>query len=213
VQSIRNIRNLLEDNGKEQKYLKTITRVGYKLESSAVSHIEDPEIEKRYAAKLSKPSAWVVVKAKSLESCSAPSTRGFNRLNYSLCGVFVFILVIFPYWYVNHSEHQPPVTIYKVFESEFLSLYWNDVQEGEKIAEKLTQFNNELLGQETGIKYIISRTQKVVSIVILRNGQEPLNKVFLLAGNDDKKAIIGHIKDEIRRYLLHQSDIKALDLE
>ena len=213
VQSIRNIRNLLEDNGKEQKYLKTITRVGYKLEPSAVSHIEDPEIEKRYAAKFAKPSASVVVEAKNLQSCPALSPRDFNRLNYPLCGVFVLILVIFPYWYLNQSDHRPPMTIYKVFESEFLSLYWNDVNEGERIAQRLSKFNRELLGREKDIKYIISRTQKIVSIVILRKGKEPLNRAFLLSGKDDKSFVIRHIKDEIRRYLLHSRELNISESE
>ena len=210
VQSVRNIRNLLEDNGKEQKYLKTIARVGYKLEASAVSYIEDPEIEKRYVTKLGEPDVLVAMKAKRGES---RSVGDFNRLNYSLCGVFVFILVVFPYWYLHQSERYPSATIYKVFESEFFSLYWNDVKEGERIAEKLSRFNKELFGRQKDIKYIISRTQRVVSIVILRKGQEPLNKVFLLNGNDDKKSVVRHIKDEIRQHLRHSNQIKAQDLK
>ncbi|TOF64260.1 transcriptional regulator, partial [Vibrio parahaemolyticus] len=39
TQSIRNIRNLIEDNGKHQLWLKTVAKVGYVLDSSIVEQL------------------------------------------------------------------------------------------------------------------------------------------------------------------------------
>ena len=88
---------MIEDDGKQQKYLKTVAKVGYKLESEAVSWLEDSDSKLDGQAHIFNGDQSG--KVESLEESSDKNTQytpGRNQIYIALGLVFIMIAALFP---------------------------------------------------------------------------------------------------------------------
>ncbi len=90
TQSIRNIRTLLGDNGKEQKWLKTVPKIGYVLDESIVHKISNESLSvDSYIEPLQKEAKLI----KEIQKNNIPRLkRWLNCTNNLSCGFKLTIL-------------------------------------------------------------------------------------------------------------------------
>ncbi|MFA0039051.1 transcriptional regulator [Vibrio chagasii] len=203
TQSISAIRTLIEDDGKQQKYLKTVAKVGYKLESEAVSWLEDRDSKSDSQDNLlTRESSG---KAESLEESTdknTPYTFGRNQIYIALGIVFIAIAVLFP---LVFTAKEPKLTSWlpltKMFSSEVLTVYCDNEEEAKVVAEGVTPLVSEEVKQGRLSRLILAHSQESLSIVILKPLAPPVNLVVLFESPQSTGDLVDMVKTELSRYV------------
>lgn len=203
TQSISAIRTLIEDDGKQQKYLKTVAKVGYKLESEAVSWLEDRDSKSDSQDNLlTRESSG---KAESLEESTdknTPYTFGRNQIYIALGIVFIAIAVLFP---LVFTAKEPKLTSWlpltKMFASEVLTVYCDNEEEAKVVAEGVTPLVSEEVKQGRLSRLILAHSQESLSIVILKPLAPPVNLVVLFESPQSTGDLVDMVKTELSRYV------------
>lgn len=203
TQSISAIRTLLEDNGKQQKYLKTVAKVGYKLESEAVSWLEDDDDKSDNQNNLlaGEPSG----KTESFEESSDKKTRftfGRNQIYIVLGCVFIAIAALFP---LVFNAKAPKLTSWlpltKMFSSEALTVYCDNEEEAKLVAKGVKLLVSQEVKQGRLSRLILAHSQESLSIVILKPLAPPVNLVVLFESPQSTDDLVGMVKAELSRYV------------
>lgn len=203
TQSISAIRTLIEDDGKQQKYLKTVAKVGYKLESEAVSWLEDSDSKSDSQDNLLIRESRG--KAESLEESTdknTPYTFGRNQIYIVLGIVFIAIAVLFP---LVFTAKEPKLTSWlpltKMFASEVLTVYCDNEEEAKVVAKGVTPLVSEEVKQGRLSRLILAHSQESLSIVILKPLAPPVNLVVLFESPQSTGDLVDMVKTELSRYV------------
>lgn len=203
TQSISAIRTLIEDDGKQQKYLKTVAKVGYKLEGEAVSWLEggNDRSNSHYTPLASQPSE----KAEPLEESVAKKIRhkfGRNQIYIALGFIFIAIAALFP---LVFTAKEPKLTSWlpltKMFSSEALTVYCDNKDEAKAVAKGLTSLVSEEVKQGRLSQLILAHSEESLSIVILKPLSPPVNLVVLFESPQSADALVDMVKAELSRYV------------
>ncbi|PQJ61040.1 transcriptional regulator [Vibrio chagasii] len=203
TQSISAIRTLIEDDGKQQKYLKTVAKVGYKLESEAVSWLEesDSQLDSQDHSLTGDPSG----KAGSFEDSTDKNTQhtcGRNQIYIALGLVFIVIAALFPLVFATKEPNLTswlPLT--KMFSSEALTVYSDNEEEAKVVAKGVTPLVSEEVKQGRLSRLILAHSQESLSIVILKPLAPPVNLVVLFESPQSTDDLVGMVNAELSRYV------------
>lgn len=213
TQAISNIRHLIEDNGKEQKYLKTISKVGYKLECAAVSIIEEQRDDNSYK---SLPTASSINNETTFTRSEHDSTTNDRKNNASAplwqlmlmrerlklfagC-TCIFIAILFLYIANKSDSKFESIVPNKVFDSPSLTLFWDDEEEGNALAQQLKPFISKIKTETSMKRLVLAHSKNAVSIIIISSLLEPVNIVLLLREQDNIDVICQLVKNKVEQY-------------
>lgn len=184
-QSIRIIRNILGDNGKEQKILKTVSKSGYMLEAEVVQEsITDKDLTKLEIQKGN-------IKTQCNEKKKTNYLSAFYITNiFIFCFFFIFIL-----GKTNLIKDQNEIL--RLYESNNLSVYSNHTKnEAVKINyNEIEKFAN---NNTCNISSIFILIGKNISYTIITSDNIIHNKVILIQDKDHLESfpILEDIKNE-----------------
>ncbi|KXO08995.1 Transcriptional activator ToxR [Moritella sp. JT01] len=216
AQAISNIRNVIDDNGKDQKHLKTIPKIGYKLDSCVVEIIDEPTfdstpIEEKAEGKILSPDTSEQEKNTHDTSNAAQRDVANHSIGnkYSWLHSWQFIsgviclLIAFIYPSIRkHDINAPDTTSIIVPEtitdSASLTMFWDNKERGEIVSLRLLPYIEELQKTHPPMRLVIMRVGNTLSLVILKEYLKPINVIFMLNSGDDVELITQLIKDEIQ---------------
>jgi len=202
TQSISAIRTLIQDDGKQQKYLKTVAKVGYKLESETVSWREDDDkSDNQDNLFAGEPSG----KSESFEESFEKKTRftfGRNRIFIVLGFIFIAIAALFP---LVFTAKEPKLTSWlpltKMFSNEALTVYCDNEEEAKLVAKGVNPLVSRGVKQGRLSRLILAHSQESLSIVILKPLAPPVNLVVLFESPQSTDDLVGMVKAELSRYV------------
>lgn len=214
TQAISNIRNVIDDNGKDQKHLKTITKVGYKLDSCIVEKTNETiavatsidtfvdNLEEALDPKVQESNIPNVVNRPLKIKLKVIFTQ-YNWL-YSwqflmglACIIIAFTFPLIKKHNIINNGAIPSIVPEKITNTPQLIVFWDNKEQGTVITQQLTPYL-EALGNNLSIRLMVMRTEDTLSLIIIKGSVKPINIIFLLNKKDDTRSIITLIKDEIQ---------------
>ncbi|EDP58199.1 winged helix-turn-helix domain-containing protein [Vibrio sp. AND4] len=218
TQSISTIRNLIEDDGKTQKHLKTVAKIGYKLESDAVSlqgKVDDGlEMETIPLVDAPAPDTETLESIKIEEQCSKvanpkvtiPDQNHFkfnrNHIYMAIGCFFVVVAVIFPFYLTQREpDYSGWLHLAKMYSSENMTIYCKSEQEAQTVARSLAPLIKEKVAQGKLSRLILAHSDETLSIVILKPLAPPTNLVVMLDGPQSHESLVGMVKLELSSYV------------
>ncbi|AUI86507.1 hypothetical protein BS333_08985 [Vibrio azureus] len=210
TQSIRSIRQLLEDSGKEQKYLKTVAKIGYKFESDAVFNSEVKEVElssKNISDSIepeSKETSFNTPQEASLE-VETKVKKNHNVKNY-LCIVLgiasLLVAASVPFIYSQPKfEASSWTSMHKVEVSDVLTIYVEPDLNVDDISESLNSYILELKQNGIVSRVVMLYTRETFSLVTIRDSDAPQNVVIILKKTDTGQKLVSLIKEELHHHV------------
>ena len=203
TQSISAIRTLIEDDGKAQKYLKTVAKVGYKLEEDAVSwEGAEKDRVRNQAISLSQESE---LKDSELETEIVHRARPKLHRNhlYLMIGcLFVSIAVLFPLLFKEKNARLGgwlPLT--KLFSAQHITVYCDDQQEAKLLAQGVAPLIGEKVAQGKLDRLILAHSDETLSIVILKPFSQPINLVVMFDSPKSIESMVDIIAVELKNYV------------
>lgn len=202
TQSISAIRTLIEDDGKTQKHLKTVAKVGYKLESDAVLWQEEAQKEiKNHTLPLSRGSN---LGSDVLANQNNEIKHKFNH--HSVCVaigcLFVTIAMIFPFFFAtNESGITSWLPFKKIICTEHITVYSDDQEEAQAVDRGVRPLVDEKISQGKLERLILAYSDETISIVILRPFLPPINLVVLFDSPQSTESLIDIVKMELNNYV------------
>ncbi|PSV21342.1 transcriptional regulator [Photobacterium leiognathi subsp. mandapamensis] len=203
TQSISAIRNLIEDNGKEQKHLKTVAKVGYKLESEAVSW-QSPSVD----VVEHDPDVNITSVEESCDdvlntniSQDVRRKRNRNHLYIAIGCLSLIIAVCFPFLLTEkHARSTGWHPFTKIFSAASLTIYCDNKKNGEWLSANLRDIVDEKIASGKLKRLIIASSKDTLSIVIIRPSSDPINLVVLLQSSLKTDQVVKIIKKELNNY-------------
>ncbi|MGF1729035.1 winged helix-turn-helix domain-containing protein [Photobacterium kasasachensis] len=204
TQAISNIRTLIGDNGKEQKWLKTIAKVGYKLESEIVKDIskEDTcEDKNNDSAAIASP-----IKASSSQINIEPLHIAKKKWPY-FSGSLIFMISFYligdaPYLpYISEIKPSKSITPEQVYSDSILKIYSDNDEFTDSISDSI---NNVLISTSNKKRpksiYLMLKKDSL-SIVIIDSNKLPHNMIILLENNESISEIEKLTIKEVGRFV------------
>ncbi|WP_205298571.1 winged helix-turn-helix domain-containing protein [Photobacterium alginatilyticum] len=204
TQAISNIRTLIGDNGKEQKWLKTIAKVGYKLESEIVKDIskEDTcEDKNNDSAAIASP-----IKASSSQINIEPLHIAKKKWPY-FSGSLIFMISFYligdaPYLpYIREVKPSKSITPEQVYSDSILKIYSDNDEFTDSISDSI---NNVLISTSNKKRpksiYLMLKKDSL-SIVIIDSNKLPHNMIILLENNESISEIEKLTIKEVGRFV------------
>jgi DNA-binding winged helix-turn-helix (wHTH) protein len=214
AQAISNIRNVIDDNGKDQKHLKTIPKIGYKLDGSVVEIIDEPifdvtQFEEKTDDKILSVDTSEQEKNSHDTSVSKELTKDLVRNKYSwlhswqfmtgiICLIVAFITPSIIKHDISYLDATSVITPEKITDSDSLTIFWDSKEEGNLVAQRLLPFIEELQETHSPVRFVIMCVENTLSLIILKESLKPTNVIFMLSSADDVESITKLIKDEIK---------------
>ncbi|PNQ53849.1 transcriptional regulator [Vibrio agarivorans] len=206
TQSIRSIRQLLEDSGKEQKYLKTVAKIGYKFESETVQKTHEKDIGhtlRNISEHVISESEGLVAAPHEAQKLKVDKPEN-NVLSYTcitLGLVFLLIAVYLPFFNSKPKfEASSWISMEKVQVSELLTIYFEPGLDTRDISVGVAPYVAELKRKGELSRAILLYTSKTLSIVTLSDSASPHNVVIILNKNDSSQKLVSIIKEEMHHY-------------
>ncbi|MDN3612008.1 transcriptional regulator [Vibrio ostreicida] len=208
TQSIRNIRTLLGDNGKEQKWLKTVAKVGYVLDASIVSEVNgdalpNSAMRKNVTQMLSTTSENTDAPQRSPLYQLLNCTRDFH------CALKLVILFALLAFTVNVSYKIYHLVLNKQRATQYpevsytkgvIEIYSDRQQVADQAGEAMSALIDKLTVKPKRVAVML--LNKNLSFAIVAKDGEILNKLILLdktIENDQiAKLMIKEVSDAIR---------------
>ncbi|KUH62135.1 transcriptional regulator [Vibrio parahaemolyticus] len=170
TQSIRNIRNLIEDNGKNQLWLKTVAKVGYVLDSSIVEQLIDSSAASPDSTK-TKPT-------------SIPTKEGLKgsnlfRFKYLYLNLLIILVTVSIKLYNEEYIRKPVLLSYPnlSYQHEYLSIYSDDFELSDKLASEILKMYRSSPSKPE--KLFIMITDESLSFSYIGSDGIVVNKVIL----------------------------------
>ncbi len=170
TQSIRNIRNLIEDNGKNQLWLKTVAKVGYVLDSSIVEQLIDSSDSSPNSSKT--------------ELKLIPEKRGLKvshllRFKYLYLNLLIIVVTVSIKIYKEEYVRKPILLSYPnlSYQHEYLSIYSDDFELSDKLASEILNMYRSSSSKPE--KLFIMITDDSLSFSYIGNDKTVANKIIL----------------------------------
>lgn len=205
TQAISNIRNLIGDNGKDQKWLKTIAKVGYKLESEIVEKIETNENKENSQEVI---ESKIEEKEQQTKQKTKPTIFKFIKTKWPyFSGSLIFMLSFYllgdaPYFPFSKSEQQnDSVGLNKVYSDSKLKIYSDNDDFIKAISSAI---NSKLISapESKSPKSIFLMLKKnSLSIVVIDKNESIHNKIILLENNETISDIEKITMKEVSRFV------------
>ena len=203
TQSISAIRTLIEDDGKAQKHLKTVAKVGYKLESDAVSWQGEEQDG------LMNQDTSLVEESDSEDSVLVPTVVDRLRLKLSRTHMhiaagclFVSIAVLFPFVFTEKNSRLGgwlPLT--KIFSTQHIAVYCDDEEAAKAVAKGVAPLVREKVAQGKLDRLALALSDETLSIVILKPLSPPINLVIMLDSPQPSESLVDMIQVELNDYV------------
>lgn len=204
TQAISNIRTLIGDNGKEQKWLKTIAKVGYKLESEIVKNIskeENSEETNNNIAAIASP-----IKTSSSQINIEPLHIAKKKWPY-FSGSLIFMLSFYllgdaPYLpYINEIKTSKSITPQKVYSDSILKVYSDNDEFTSIVSDSINKSLISIPNEKTPKSIYLMLKKHYLSIVIIDKNESPHNKIILLENNESASEIEELTIKEVGRFV------------
>lgn len=182
VQSIRIIRNILGDNGKEQKILKTVSKVGYILDPESVQK-SNFDVETK---KLETKKENIKIQFKS-------EKKTVKELIFNLVSIFVFFFLLFVAVSITLRDSAKSKNII-LYESDKLVVYSNNSQNEE------LKFSYEevegIVNDFCDISFIYVFIGEKISYSVIKPGAMIYNKIIIANDGFESFSIVEDIRNE-----------------